>query len=61
MVAASEDEPNDALKYCLTGTRSNLVSWGHEYLRCLSGQIGKSYQTKIENNESTDDLLSLVD
>jgi len=37
MVAAEEDDMHAALHFCLTGTRLNLVSWGHEYLRCLSG------------------------
>jgi 26S proteasome regulatory subunit N1 len=40
MVAGEDDESHDALKYCLLGTRRSLVSWGHEYLRCLAGQIG---------------------
>jgi len=36
MVASADDE-SDALKYCLLGTKHNLVQWGHEYLRCLTG------------------------
>lgn len=34
---ASDDEATDALKYCLLGSRTDLVGWGHEYLRSLSG------------------------
>jgi 26S proteasome regulatory subunit N1 len=37
MVASKDEDAFDALKYCLTGTKQNLVSWGHEYLRCLAG------------------------
>jgi len=40
MVSCEKEETRDALEYCLTGTRRNLVTWGHEYLRCLAGQIG---------------------
>jgi len=43
MVAYDEEDSMDALKYCLIGSRKDLVSWGHEYLRCLAGQIGKEY------------------
>lgn len=43
MVASEEEDSNDALKYCLTGTRTDLVTWGHEYLRALAGQIGAEY------------------
>jgi hypothetical protein len=43
MVAAEEEDSHDALNYCLSGTRANLVAWGHEYLRCLAGQIGAEY------------------
>lgn len=40
MVAAPE-ETSDMLDYCLKGTLKDLISWGHEYLRALSGQIGE--------------------
>ena len=38
-----------------------MVSWGHEYLRCLSGQIGKEFEKKIEADEDTEELIGLVD
>lgn len=60
MVASDDDKP-DCLTYCLQGSKLNLVSWGHEYLRCLSGQIGTQYQSRIEKSESANDILSLVD
>lgn len=37
MVGSEEEESTDALKYCLSGSRKDLVIWGHEYLRCLAG------------------------
>jgi hypothetical protein len=36
MVAAEEDS-HAMLDYCLSGTMTDLISWGHEYLRALSG------------------------
>jgi 26S proteasome regulatory subunit N1 len=60
MVSSEEKEP-DALKYCLLGTQRDLVGWGHEYLRCLAGQIGSEYQSLIEKDESVDLILGLVD
>jgi len=42
MVAAPADS-FDMLDFCLKGTLKDLKSWGHEFLRALSGQIGKQY------------------
>ena len=61
MVASEEEDSGDALKYCLTGTRTELVTWGHEYLRALAGQIGAEYERSIEEAKNTDDLLKLVE
>lgn len=59
-MVASDNEAPDALKYCLLGTRRNLKQWGHEYLRCLAGQIGRQYETLIQKDESTADVVSLA-
>ena len=61
MVSSEEEDSNEALVYCLQGTKKNLVGWGHEYLRCLAGQIGKEYDSRVKNEESTDDINQLVD
>lgn len=60
MVASEDDQP-DALKYCLLGTKRNLVAWGHEYLRTLAGQIGHQYDERITKDEAVEDILGLVD
>ena len=60
MVASAEDS-SDMLDYCLKGSMENLKEWGHEYLRSLAGQIGKHYNLRIEKDESTEDLMKLVD
>ena len=60
MVAADTDS-FEMLDFCLKGTLTDLKSWGHEFLRTLSGQIGKQYQKRVEDSKPTDDLLGLVD
>lgn len=60
-MVASEDGSNDSLKLCLEGTRTNLIDWGHEYLRSLSGEIGSEFNKRIEDGLSNDDLFQLVD
>lgn len=37
-----------------------MGSWGHEYVRSLSGEIGEEYQARREQEASVDDLLELV-
>ena len=49
-MVASEEGSNDALKYCLEGSRKNLVDWGHEYLRSIAGEIGQVYTKRVEEN-----------
>jgi 26S proteasome regulatory subunit N1 len=36
-MVSGDEADNEALKFCLLGTRTDLVCWGHEYLRCLAG------------------------
>jgi 26S proteasome regulatory subunit N1 len=61
MVASEKEDDTEALNFCLLGTRSELVLWGHEYLRCLAGQIGMNYQVRVEAEESVDQINQLVD
>jgi len=60
-MVAAEDDSLDMLKYCLSGSVKDIVTWGHEYLRALSGQIGKEFDLRIEKNEEVDDLMKIVD
>ena len=60
-MVASEEGSNESLKYCLLGTKGNLIEWGHEYLRALAGEIGKEYNKRVEKQEDVLDLMSLVD
>ena len=61
MVASENEEETEALKYCLLGSRNELVTWGHEYLRCLAGQIATEYDRKVQADESVDQINHLVD
>ena len=61
MVSSEEEDSNESLLYCLQGSRKNLVTWGHEYLRSLAGQIGKEYEARLEKGESVDEINQLVD
>jgi len=49
------------------GTDDNLGSWGHEYVRSLTGEIGQEYNSRVidgadpDTDEPFADLLSMVD
>ena len=40
--------------------QEDVASWGHEYIRSLSGEIGEEYHARREKGEDVDDLLGLV-
>lgn len=65
-MVASEDDDNDCLNFCLSGTRKNIDSWGQEYLRSLAGDVAKETSKRVNEVESDkkvnfDDLMFLVD
>lgn len=60
-MVASEEGSNECLKYCLLGTKRNLIEWGHEYLRSLAGEIGREYTKRTEKQEDISELMFLVD
>jgi 26S proteasome regulatory subunit N1 len=37
----------ECLKFKLQGTQVNIASWGHEYVRFLSGEISEEYNKRI--------------
>jgi 26S proteasome regulatory subunit N1 len=47
-MVAGEEGVNESLRFCLEGSRVNIIDWGHEYLRSLSGEIGREYNKRIE-------------
>lgn len=65
VLAITMGEPgnNEALQYALLGTRTGITSWGHEYLRTLSGEISSYYKKRVETNGEADlkDVQFLID
>jgi 26S proteasome regulatory subunit N1 len=56
----------ECLKFKLSGTHVNISSWGHEYVRALSGEISEEYNKRTievlaEDETDVDDLMTLVD
>eukprot|EP00471_Norrisiella_sphaerica_P011214 CAMPEP_0184505640 /NCGR_PEP_ID=MMETSP0113_2-20130426/53093_1 /TAXON_ID=91329 /ORGANISM="Norrisiella sphaerica, Strain BC52" /LENGTH=899 /DNA_ID=CAMNT_0026895339 /DNA_START=51 /DNA_END=2750 /DNA_ORIENTATION=- len=54
-------DSRESLGYKLQGSDEPLGSWGHEYIRNLSGEIGVAYNERIEKEEKTEDLVKLID
>jgi 26S proteasome regulatory subunit N1 len=60
-MVASPEGSTESLQFCLEGTQHNLIEWGHEYLRSLSGEIGKEYNKRVEQSTDFEDLNRLVE
>ena len=60
-MVASDEGSHESIKFCLEGTRHNLIDWGHEFLRSLSGEIGQVYNKRVEEELPFTDLFELVD
>jgi 26S proteasome regulatory subunit N1 len=60
-MVASPEGSNESIKYCLEGTKTNLVEWGHEYLRSLAGEIGQEYNKRVEGQQDFRDIMGLVE
>jgi 26S proteasome regulatory subunit N1 len=60
-MVASEEGTYESIKFCLEGSKENLIEWGHEYLRSLSGEIGHEYNNRVEKQQDTRDLMELVE
>ena len=60
-MVASDEGSFESIKYCLEGTKTNLVEWGHEYLRSLAGEIGNEYNKRVEGQNDSRDLMELVE
>jgi len=50
-----------SLKYRLEGTKEGLTSWGHEYIRNISGEIAEEFKERMEKGANVKDLLDLVE
>ncbi|KAI8369001.1 armadillo-type protein [Blakeslea trispora] len=57
----AEEGQRETLRYRFIGsTEEDIGSWGHEYVRHLSGEIMQEYQARLENDQSTEELINLA-
>lgn len=64
-MVSAEDDQLDVLKYCKSGTRKDLETWGQEYLRSLAGDVAKESQKRFREADGGEvdfkDLMFLVE
>ncbi|CAH1786305.1 unnamed protein product [Owenia fusiformis] len=61
VLAMTISEERECLKYRLLGSKEEIGSWGHEYVRHLSGEVAAEWQeTDDSNKEKQKQLLQLV-
>jgi 26S proteasome regulatory subunit N1 len=57
----AEEGQRETLKYRFIGsTEEDIGSWGHEYVRHLSGEIMQEYQARVEADQPTEELIKLA-
>lgn len=54
-------DTRESLKYKLSGAKGGLDTWGFEYVKNLSGEIGKEWEERKKGHKDTTDLKALVD
>lgn len=60
-ISSIKEDSRLALKYYLEGSKSDLTSWGQEFMRSLSGEVADEHQFRLTNGQRTDDLQSIID
>ncbi|KAK3818398.1 MAG: armadillo-type protein [Benniella sp.] len=55
-----DDDKLDTLKYRKVGSQNAIGSWGHEYVKHLSTEIGLEYEKRQETEADTEDLIALA-
>ena len=53
----AEEGARDSLKYRLVGGLGDVGSWGHEYIRQLTGEVAAEFSERSENSAKVDDLM----
>jgi len=51
----------ESLKFRLNGSGQSIGSWGHEFVRFLSGEISQEWDERQKDTKPVDDLIKLVD
>ena len=54
-------DTRESLKYKLSGGKGGLDTWGFEYVKNLSGEIGKEWEERKKGQKDITDLKALVD
>eukprot|EP01035_Chromulina_nebulosa_P020341 gene20341-26404_t len=62
----AESGSRESLTYKLQGSKVDISSWGHEYVRSLAGEISEAYNQRIleglsDEDVDVSDLITLVD
>ena len=55
------DGTRESLKYKLVGSKGGLETWGFEYVKNLTGEIGSEWAARKADDKPTVDLKELVD
>ena len=53
------DTSRESLRFRLLGGKEDLVSWGQEYIRHMTGELAQEYDVRTEKNASVDELYFL--
>eukprot|EP00357_Protocruzia_adherens_P000401 CAMPEP_0114986264 /NCGR_PEP_ID=MMETSP0216-20121206/8329_1 /TAXON_ID=223996 /ORGANISM="Protocruzia adherens, Strain Boccale" /LENGTH=896 /DNA_ID=CAMNT_0002348679 /DNA_START=38 /DNA_END=2728 /DNA_ORIENTATION=+ len=59
-ITSTDAQEFESLNFILEGHPEEITKWGHEYIRSLSGEIGREYNNRLEKNEKVDELIGLV-
>lgn len=59
MTMSAEGE-RESLKYRLLGSEGDIGSWGHEYVRNLTGEVSQEYAKRQGEDAQIDDIMELV-
>jgi 26S proteasome regulatory subunit N1 len=60
MTLEQREGETEVLNWKLQGNAVDLTRWGHEFVRHIAGEIGVKWNALKENDESTDELVPLV-
>ena len=60
MTYSDDEDRRDTLKYRLLAPNADMGSWGHEYMRHLSLEIGEEREKRMDEERSTEDLTQLA-
>jgi len=60
-ITMSEDKTLDSVEFALLGTKQNLDSWGHQYLRSLAGEVATKYNQLANEEKDASHLDFLID